>query len=71
MYNIEDKVKVSNLNDNENYNEFRNKTLIITDAEIGGYGYDNSVYPQQLLSFETEQSEDIPFSLYEYEIEFI
>lgn len=28
MYNIGDRVKVSNDNDNENYDEFRNKTLI-------------------------------------------
>ena len=71
MCKIGDKVKVSCENDNDNYNEFRGKTLIITDIEVGGLGYDMSVYPQKLMCFETIDGEEIPFSLYEYEIEHV
>ena len=65
------KVKVSRYNDNENYDQFRNKTLIITHAERDGVGYDNSVYPQLLCSFKDLQGNEIPYSLYEYEIEIL
>lgn len=34
----------------------------------GGRGYDNGLYPEQLMCFKTEDGEDVPFSLYEYEI---
>ena len=69
MYKVGDKVKVSSENDNNSYNEFREKTLVITDAEVGGVAYDMAVYPQKLMCFETIDGEEIPFSLYEYEIE--
>lgn len=69
MYKVGQKVKVSRENDNENYNLFREEILIITNCEIGGNGYDMGVYPQQLMCFKTEKGIDVPFSLYEYEIE--
>jgi hypothetical protein len=69
MYDVGNKVKVNNSNDN--YDEFRNKVLIITHSEIGGNGYDDSMYPQKLMSFMTEQGEPIPYSLYEYEVTLI
>ena len=69
MYQIGDRVRVRKENDNENYDDFRDKTLVITHAEIGGPGYDRSVYPEQLMCFETEDGTDVPFSLYEYEVE--
>jgi hypothetical protein len=69
MYKVGDKVKVSSENDNESYDEFREKTLVITISEVGGRGYDMGVYPQKLMCFETLDGEEIPFSLYEYEIE--
>lgn len=69
MYKTGDKVKVSSTNDNDNYNDFKEDVLIITNAEVGGIGYDMGVYPQQLLSFKKENGEEIPFSLYEYEVE--
>lgn len=68
MYKIGDKVKVSPSNDNDNYDDFRDKVLIVTHAEVGGRGYDNGLYPEQLMCFKTEDGEDVPFSLYEYEI---
>jgi hypothetical protein len=69
MYKIGDKVRVSGENDNDSYDDFRDKTLIVTHAEVGGRGYDNAVYPQQLMCFKTEEGDDIPFSLYEHELE--
>lgn len=69
MYKTGQKVKVAKNNDNENYDSFRDKVLIITHAETEGNGYDDSLYPQKLMSFKTEEGEDIPFSLYEYEVE--
>jgi hypothetical protein len=69
MYKVGQQVKVSSEDDNENYDDFRDKVLIVTHAEVGGLGYDDSVYPQQLMCFETIEGEEIPFSLYEYEVE--
>ena len=69
MYKVGDKVKVSSENDNENYDSFRGKILIVTHAEIGGLGYDDCVFPEQLMSFKTKNGNDVPFSLYEYEVE--
>ena len=71
MYQVGQKVKISSSNDNENYDSFRGKVLIIVDSGVGGRGYDDSMYPQSLMSFETEEGEEVPFSLYEYEVESI
>tara|TARA_Y100000385_G_scaffold281960_1_gene335621 strand:+ start:787 stop:1104 length:318 start_codon:yes stop_codon:yes gene_type:complete len=71
MYQVGQKVKISSSNDNENYDSFRGEVLVIVVSEVGGRGYDDSMYPQRLMSFETENGEEIPFSLYEYEVESI
>jgi len=63
------KVKISEENDNDNYDLFRNQTLIITHASVGGRWYDDTMYPQKLLDLETEIGESVPFSLYEYEVD--
>lgn len=68
-YKVGDRVRISSDNDNENYDRFRDKVLIITHAETGGRGYDESMYPEKLMDFETEDGEEFPYSLYEYEIE--
>jgi hypothetical protein len=67
-YKVGQKVKVSESNDNENYDSFRDKILIITHAETGGLGYDEGMYPEKLMDFETEDGEEVPFALYEYEV---
>lgn len=71
MCKVGQKVKVSASNDNENYNSFKDKILIITHAEVGGRGYDDGMYPEKLMCFKTEDGESVPFSLYEYEVELI
>ena len=68
-YKIGDKVKVNINNDNECYNSFRDKVLIITHADNKGLGYDKSIFPQGLYCFKDENDEDIPCSLYDYELE--
>jgi hypothetical protein len=70
MYTKGDRIKISSSNDNENYVDFKNDILVVTHASRGGRGYDESMYPQKLMSFEMEGGEDFPFSLYEWEIEF-
>lgn len=69
MYKTGDKVMISISNDNDNYDDYRGKILIITELEVGGRGYDSTMYPQALIDLETIEGEEVPFSLYEYEIE--
>lgn len=60
------------ISDNENYDKFRNKTLVITHADNKGVGYDDSCYPEMLCSFRIKNStQEFPFSLYEYEFEIV
>lgn len=71
-FEIGDRVMVASENDNENYDSFRDKVLIVTHVansieEHGGY--DDSVDGMALYDFETEDGEDVDCSLYEYEIE--
>ena len=82
---IGDQVKVSEDNDNECYNDFRDTILIITkiatmsmpaneyneNGQPEGYhpGYDEGMNEMELYDFETEDGEAIRSSLYEYEIE--
>jgi len=58
--------------DNDNYDKFKNKSLVITSATIGGRGYDDAVYPDALCDLEVVKTgEAVPFSLYEYEFEIV
>jgi len=72
MYQIGDKLKVSSENDNENYDDFRDKILIvekIATSEKDNFLYDSSMNGMQLMDFSTEEGNEVPFSLYEYEVE--
>ena len=67
---ISDKVRV--ISDNECYDNFRDLTLIIIHKATNTYqhpGYDESMGGMPLFDFKGEHGEDIPCSLYEYEIE--
>jgi len=67
---VGDRVRISRDNDNDNYDKFRGLVLYVIKAEIGGIGYDECMYPEKLMSFVVEGTvEDVPFSLYEYEVE--
>lgn len=69
-----DRVRVSGDNDNENYDSFRNKVLIVTDVTTindNHPAFDSGMGSEGLYSFVTEDGEDVPFSLYDYELESI
>jgi hypothetical protein len=67
-FKLGQKVKINI--DNENYDSFRDKVLIIADGsnEKNGYGYDSALFPEYLYSLKDEEGNDIPFSLYDYEL---
>lgn len=70
-YKLGDKVKVREDNDNENYKDFKNKVLIITSIATSieeHRGFDTGIN-QPLYDLEDEKGKEIPFSLYEYELE--
>lgn len=66
------KAKVTS--DNDCYDSFRNKTLIITHVAYNTNehpGYDNTMKGEALCDFETADGEDVPCSLYEYEFQLL
>ena len=66
------KVKVTS--DNEGYDSFRDKVLIISHVaynEKEHPGYDSTCAGQALCDFRTESGEQIGSSLYEWEFELI
>ena len=69
MYKLNDRVLISS--QNENYELFKDKVLIVTHIAIDESehpGYDSSMEGEQLMDFVTEDGINLPFSLYEYEI---
>lgn len=73
MIEIGDKVKVSRENENDSYDEFRDKVLEVVDVsysiEDNTY-YDESMDGMGLYELIDEDGERIPFALYEYELEY-
>ena len=70
-FKINDRVKVSPNNDNDNYNLFRNKILIVTHvakSDNDHPGYDDSLAPEYLYDLKTVSGKDINCSLYDYEL---
>lgn len=70
-FNLNQKVMVNPENDNDNYDNFRNETLIVTHVAKNRNehpGYDEGVSPQYLYDLKTESGKDVPFSLYDYEL---
>ena len=67
-FKVGDRVKVHPNNDNDGYDSFRDKILIITHADNKGIGYDEGMYPQGLYSFKDEEGREIGSSLYDYEL---
>jgi hypothetical protein len=66
--------RVMVISDNENYNSFRNKKLIITNVAYNTDqhpGYDNGLKGSALCDFTDLDGNDIPLSLYEYEFTLI
>lgn len=72
MFRKGQKVKVSSENDNDNYDSFRDKVLVITGVYKNDKehpGYDMGIYPERLYEFKTIDGEEVHCALYEYEIE--
>jgi len=70
-YKLGSKVKVSPDNDNDYYNDFRDKVLIVTNVaknESEHRGYDSSVAPDYLYDFKTIDGQIVHCSLYDYEL---
>ena len=70
-FKIGDKVRISPSNDNENYEGFKNKILIVTHVAKNQQehpGYDFGVSPDYLYDLETIKGEDVNCSLYDYEL---
>jgi len=71
-YNVGDRVKISPSNDNDSYDDFRDKILIITHKATNTDehpGFDEGLLGiDALYDFETEDGEDVPYSLYDYEL---
>jgi hypothetical protein len=64
--------KVKVISENDSYDPFRNKILIVTHQaqSIKEHpGYDPGVFPDLLCDFVTVDGTKIPYSLYEYEFE--
>jgi hypothetical protein len=58
------------ISDNENYTDWLDRDLIITEQTREGYAYDTGMYPQYLVCLrDRDTGEDCPFSLYEYEFD--
>ena len=65
-------VKVAENNDNESYDSFRNKRLKITSVARNTDDhrfYDESMEGMPLYDLRDEEGNDIPCSLYAYELE--
>ena len=65
--------RVKIISDNENYDQYKNETLIITFASNNGKYYDNSMFPEMLCDFKIKDNptKDFPFALYEYEFKIL
>ena len=70
-YKVGDKVMIARDNDNDGYDKYRNKTMIITDAyysEEYCFAYDNSMNGMGLFRLELLNGDSVDCMLYEYEI---
>lgn len=60
------------ISDNDNYTKYLNKVLIITHVARNRNehpGYDESVSPDKLYDLKVKDTgEEVPFSLYDYEL---
>ena len=70
-FKLKQRVRVNPENDNENYNSFRNKVLIVANVAKNRDdhpGYDESVSPDFLYDLKTVNGKEINCSLYDYEL---
>ena len=66
-FEIGDAVKLSDeAKDNDNYEDFFDEEMVITWVDLDDDGMGKK---EPIMSFETKDGEEVPFSLYGYEIE--
>ena len=64
------KVRLAEDNDNENYTKLKNKIFIIDRiVPYSDPAYDQGVYPQKLYDLKTMDGKNVPFSLYDWELQ--
>lgn len=71
-FKVGNHVKIHRHNDNENYDSYRNKVLIITHVatrEEDHPGYDAGLEGMGLYDLQTQDGLHVPFSLYDFELE--
>ena len=72
-FRVGQSVIIKSDNDNENYEKYRGKELVITHKATSEYehqGYDSAMQGEGLYDLQVRKTgEDVPFSLYDYEIE--
>ena len=69
-FSVGDEVMIHPDNDNNSYNNYMNMSLIITDVatdEKDHPGFDDSI-GQALYDLQTKRGEQVPFSLYDFEL---
>lgn len=59
------------ISDNDGYDKWRDKTLVITHVSNEGSGYDAAAFPEMLCDFDCEDGSEFPCALYEYEFELV
>ena len=70
-YKVGDKVMIAWNNDHDGYDEYRNKTMIISDiyySEEDCFAYDKSMNGMGLFRLEFPNGDSVGSMLYEYEI---
>ncbi len=70
-FKLNQKVKVNPSNDNDNYDSFRNKVLVVTNVAKNSDehpGYDESISPDYLYDLKTIDGDSVNCSLYDYEL---
>lgn len=70
-FRLNQNVKISPEIDNENYAEFIDKTLVIyviSKNKKDHPGYDAGMNGEYLYDLKTLDGDDVPFSLYDYEL---
>ncbi len=68
-FKLNQKVRVNS--DNDCYDSFRNEVLIVSNVAKNREdhpGYDEGTSPEYLYDLKRENGEDIPCSLYDYEL---
>lgn len=71
MFNVGDEVTIAH-DSKDNYEGYEGITLVITNKETsseGNPGFDDTMDGQGLYDLVTKDGEEVPFALYDYELE--